>query len=399
MNTVLIFVPNYFPGYLSGGIARSIMNSTEWLGDDFRLLIVTRDRDLGSDIPYPDIQSDTWVKLGHAQVRYLAPDQLTMDHLQHLVEETPHDVLHLNSFFDPVFTIKLLLLLRLGRISPRRVLLSPRGEFGWGSLNLRYPKKRLYMELSRLAGFYRDILWHASSALEAKDTVKAMRVDPAKVLTALDLPVKGSGLTLRPDRSGKKLKVVYLARLTREKNLDGALRLLQGVRMPIDFDIVGPQEDPKYWDECAALMAQLPDNIQATYRGPVPPEQVFDTLADYDLMLLPSHGENYGHVIAEALSVGTRVLISTLTPWHALDSDGVGWDVDLADARRYAEIIDLLAGQTAAERSAVRAAVREAATRRLFDPAALEHNRNLYSTIGIAPRTDRYAKTELPHLH
>ena len=381
MNTVLIFVPNYFPGYLSGGIARSILNSTEWLGEDFRLLIVTRDRDLGADTPYPDIPRDTWVPLGQAQVRYLAPDQLSLDHLQRLVEETPHDVLHLNSFFDPVFTIKLLLLRRLGRIRTRRVLLSPRGEFGWGSLNLKYPKKRVYMELSRLAGFYRDIVWHASSTHEAQDTVKAMRVDPATVPTALDLPVKGSGLALRPDPAGERLKVVYLARLTREKNLDGALRLLQGVGMPIDFDIVGPQEDPKYWDECAALMAQLPANVRATYRGPVPPEQVFDTLAGYDLMLLPSHGENYGHVIAEALSVGTRVLISTLTPWHALDSDGVGWDVDLADTRRYAEIIDMLPRQAQAKRAAARAVVRQAATHRLFDPVALDNNRTLYSNL------------------
>lgn len=380
MISILIFVPNYFPGFMSGGIARSILNSTEWLGEEFHLLIVTSDRDLGSKTPYPNIPCDTWVRLGAALVRYLAPNQLTLNHLQRLVAETPHDVLHLNSFFDPVFTIKLLLLRRLGRITTRRVLLSPRGEFGYGSLNLKYIKKRLYMELSLLAGFYRDILWHASSSLEAEDLVKSIRVDPSTVLTALDLPVKGSGLALRADRSSERLKVVYLARLTREKNLDGALRLLKSVSMPLVFDIFGPQEDPKYWEECAALLKQLPVNIRGTYRGALLPEQVFDTLADYDLMLLPSHGENYGHVIAEALSVGTRVLISTLTPWHALESDGVGWDVDLADVHRYAEIIDMVAAQTPAERMAIRAVVREAAILRLFDPVVLKSNRNLYST-------------------
>lgn len=381
MKTILIFVPNYFPGFKSGGIARSILNSTEWLGDEFRLLIVTRDRDLGSITPYSDITYDTWIRLGPALVRYLAPNQLTIKHLRRLVIETPHDVLHLNSFFDPVFTIKLLLLRRVGLIPKSRVLLSPRGEFGWGSLKLKYPKKYLYMVLTRLALFYRHILWHASSSLEAEDIVKSIKVDPGSVLTALDLPVRGTGLALPPDRSSERLKVVYLARLTREKNLDGALRLLRGVSMSIDFDIVGPKEDSKYWDECAALLAQLPGNIHVTYCGAVPPEQVFETLAEYDLMLLPSHGENYGHVIAEALSVGTRVLISTLTPWRALESDGVGWDVDLADGHRYAEIIDMLAAQTPAERAAIRATVREAAKRRLFNPVVLENNRDLYSNV------------------
>lgn len=55
MKTVLIFVPNYFPGYMSGGIARTVLNTVEWLGDEFTFLIVTRDRDLGSDRPYEGV--------------------------------------------------------------------------------------------------------------------------------------------------------------------------------------------------------------------------------------------------------------------------------------------------------------------------------------------------------
>ena len=345
------------------------------------MLIVTRDRDLGSNTPYPGIPRDVWVDLGNSKVLYLEPDQINCNYLRRLVNDTPHDVLHLNSYFDSVFTIKLLLLRRLGLITTRGVLLSPRGEFGWGSLSLKYTKKRIYMELSRLAGFYKSIFWHASSSLEAEDMVQALKIDPATVLKAMDLPIKVSGLALQNDQSGERLRVVYLARLTREKNLDGALRILQGVRMPIDFDIVGPQEDPYYWDECTALLMQLPNNVRVTYRGVVPPELVFETLANYDLMFLPSHGENYGHVIAEALSVGTRVLISTLTPWHALESDGVGWEVDLADVRRYSEIIDMLAIQTPSERTEIRASVIEAAKKRLFNPVVLEHNRDLYLII------------------
>jgi glycosyltransferase involved in cell wall biosynthesis len=357
------------------------MNSAEWLGDEFNLLIVTRDHDLGSATPYPDITYDKWMRVGPALVLYLAPKQQTIKHLQRLVVETPHDVLHLNSFFDPVFTIKLLFLRRLGLLPNSRVLLSPRGEFGWGSLKLKYLKKCLYILLSRLAGFYRHVFWHASSPLEAEDIVKVARVDPDKVLTALDLPVRVFSLALPPDQSGDRLKVVYLARLTREKNLDGALRLLQGVSKSIDFDIVGPKEDAEYWGECAALLTQLPGNIRATYRGAVPPDQVFQVLGEYDLMLLPSHGENYGHVIAEAISVGTRVLISTLTPWRGLESDGVGWDIDLEDRQRYAEIIDMLAAQPPAERRAMRRTVREAAKRRLSNPVVLQHNRDLYSSV------------------
>jgi len=381
MKTILIFVSYYYPGYLSGGIARSIQNSCDWLGNEFRFLIVTLDRDLCSRVPYPGVLYDRWIPLGHTLVRYLGPHQLSFNHLQSIVSETPHDVLHLNSFFDPIFTVRLLLLLRLRRITTPYVLLSPRGEFGWGSLSLKYYKKRLYIELARIAGLFHHIYWHVSSPLEAQDLRNTIPVVPTKVLTALDLPAKVSTSNLHPYQACHRLKVVYLARITREKNLDGTLRLLMGVTMPVVFDIVGPQEDAKYWSECATLLHALPDNIQATYLGTIPPSQVFSTLAEYDLLFLPSHGENFGHVIAEALSVGTRVLISTLTPWHSLEEDGLGWDVDLTDTYRFAEIINTLATVAPEERAALRPVVREQAFRRIFDPAVLDSNRNLYTSL------------------
>jgi glycosyltransferase involved in cell wall biosynthesis len=379
MKTVLIFVPNYFPGYLSGGIARSIINTTGWLGEEFHLRVVTRDRDLGQAEAYPGMVRGAWVPLGGASVRYLFPDELDSASLETLVQSTPHDVLHLNSFFDPVFTIKLLLLLRRGKLASERVLMSPRGEFGHGSLRLKYPKKKVYIGLSRLAGFYRPVHWHASSRHEADDIAREMRVPRERIRIALDLPVKDAGLAQAAGPASARLRVVYLARLTREKNLDGALRILQGVRSGIDFDIVGPQEDPAYWAECDALLRQLPANVTARYAGPVAPEQVFDTLAGYDLTFLPSHGENYGHAIAESISVGTRVLISHTTPWHNLEADGLGWDIHLDDTARFADIIDTLAATSAFERDALRPAVRRAAATRLFDPVALDDNRRLFS--------------------
>jgi len=381
MKTVLIFVPNYFPGYMSGGIARTVLNTVEWLGDEFTFLIVTRDRDLGSDRPYEGVPRGQWLPMGRSKVRYLAPDELGMSALVDLVNGTPHDILHLNSFFDSVFTIKLLLARRLGRLNSPQVVMSPRGEFVEGPLRIKYPKKKLYIELSRMAGFYRGLQWHASSPHEAEGIAKALRLGQETVRSALDLPIRDTAPTLAPPSGDGQLKVVFLSRLTREKNLDGALRILQQVAQPMSFDIIGPKEDPTYWRECEALLQQLPAHVQARYLGPVAPEEVFDRLAGYDVFLFPSHGENYGHVIAESISVGTRVLLSQTTPWRNLDADGVGWDLDLADLAAFARVLDDLATQPPEARAAARPRVKQAAVARLFDPVVLNHNRLLYSTI------------------
>ena len=84
-------------------------------------------------------------------------------------------------------------------------------------------------------------------------------------------------------------------------------------------------------------------------------------------------------MIAESISVGTRVLISKGTPWRNLVEDGVGWDLDVEDHAEFAKVLDVLAQQSYDERIALRDSVRRSASKRLYNPEALDHNRILYS--------------------
>ena len=49
------------------------------------------------------------------------------------------------------------------------------------------------------------------------------------------------------------------------------------------------------------------------------------------LFLLPSHNENFGLVIAEAMAHGVPALVTDTTPWRALNTDDRGWCVPWND--------------------------------------------------------------------
>jgi glycosyltransferase involved in cell wall biosynthesis len=80
-------------------------------------------------------------------------------------------------------------------------------------------------------------------------------------------------------------------------------------------------EDAAHWRACQRLMAALPANVTVQHKGSVAPEAVSATFAAYDLFAFPTHGENFGHVVFEALRAGIPVMISDRTPWQA-DAEG-----------------------------------------------------------------------------
>lgn len=70
---------------------------------------------------------------------------------------------------------------------------------------------------------------------------------------------------------------------------------------------------------------------------------MIDVLSNYDAFLFPTKGENYGHVIYEALAAGCVPVISDRTPWLDLEENGCGYVVPLEDQDDFIKTIKELA--------------------------------------------------------
>lgn len=380
---ILAFIGNYLPGYKAGGILRITVNTVDNLCNEFEFKIVTRDRDLGDDKPYPDIKINQWQQVGNAQVYYLSPQSNTIKEIFNLIASTPHQILYLNSFFDP-FTIKALLNRKFHKASFKPVIVVPWGEFGWASLKQKYIKKFVFIQLAKLIGLYDNITWRASSEFEKSDIVKVMKIKSDAIQIVEDLPIKNipnmsGGISFQLSSDDAGLRIVFLSRISREKNLDYALRILKKVKVKVVFDIYGPAENTIYWKECQELISQLPANVMVSYLGRVDANEVINIFSRYDLFLFPTGGEAYGHVIAECLTAGTPVLISTETPWRNMQDDGLGWDIDLTREDSFIEVIEKFALLNHDERLKQRSKIKTKIVERLFDPKILEANRQLFN--------------------
>jgi glycosyltransferase involved in cell wall biosynthesis len=378
--TILVFVGYYLPGYKSGGPVRTIANVVEALGDEFEFRIVTSDRDLLDQVPYPGISADTWSQVGKAWVYYASPSKRGFFSWGHLIRKTPHDLLYLNSLFDPVYTLRSLLCRKLPDIPMKPVLVAPRGELSPGALGMKWWKKGSFLAIAKITSLYSNVQWHASTEDEAR-LIRQQFGGNAKVIVALDMaamPGKPPATTHEGNFTGP-LRIVFLSRISRMKNLGFALSVLSCCRMPVQFDIWGTLEDADYWKECQTIIRAMPMNVQARYRGAADHADVPQIISKYDLFFLPTLGENYGHVILEALTAGTPVLLSDATPWRNLESDGVGWDLPL-DAGKdvFLKAIQEAAGKVAVERAIWRRHVNEYALIHLGDPALLEANRLVF---------------------
>jgi len=379
---VLTFVGHYLPGFKSGGILRSVQNTVSRLHSELEFLIVTRDHDVGDKIPYPDVKRDQWQVVGNSEVYYLGSGSASFGRICELINNTPHDVIHLNSFFDPL-TVKVLFGKKTGKITANTpVILSPRGEFAWASLKIKFLKKLVYISVSRFFRFFDEIVWHASSEHEKEDIINVMNVGSERIRIAKDIAISTPYDECEHNSVARgaeePLRIIFLSRISPEKNLDYALRVLSQVHANITFDIYGIIENAPYWEKCRRYIDNLPDNISVSYRGPVDPALVVKTFSAYDLFFFPSGGENYGHVIAESLAAGTQVLISRNTPWRDLKDRGFGWDVDLKDTNLFVEVIDSTARMSRDQLRVRRTNIRKVIKDVLFNTKDVEDNRQLF---------------------
>lgn len=201
---------------------------------------------------------------------------------------------------------------------------SPRGTLSAWALSRSRGVKRVLWPLQRRALSRADLL-HATSEVELQEIrAQGFTAPVAVVPNGIDLPDLPP---LRPDTGVRTL--LFLSRIHPTKGLDRLLQAwaqLQPVHPQWRLVIAGRGE-PVHMHEVQALAAAL--GVQhVVFPGPLYGEAKARAYFGADLFVLPTHSENFGMVVAEALAHGCPVMVSRGAPWSGLEPEGCGWWVD-----------------------------------------------------------------------
>ena len=330
----------FFPGKKYGGPPVSVDNFCSLMQDDHCYIVATN-HDMGENESYSEIENKKWLQRENSNIMYLSDSDYTRSTFESIILEIRPDIIYLQGLFQAC----ILPCLILAKTHNIRVMLAPRGELCAGAFRKKY-KKMPYISFLRINGLLKNVSFQSTSNEETEKIQKYLGVDGSRVFSLSNIPSIPSQTYDRKGKEPGNAALVFISRIHPKKNLMGAIRYLASLHGNISFDIYGPIEDEDYWNTCQNEIAKLPSNIKVKYSGLISHENVHETFSRYDAFLFPTLSENYGHVIAESLFVGTPVIISDQTPWTDINDYNAGFAVNLSDESGFITAIQKIVDST-----------------------------------------------------
>ena len=245
------------------------------------------------------------------------------------------DVVHNHSLWSMVNVAS-------GWVVPRhraKLVVSPRGTLSSWALSRNRQVKSVLWLLQKRALVCADLL-HATSDVELAEIRAQGFTSPVAVIpNGIDLP----DISLRAQKANDSLRtLLFLSRIHPTKALDRLLAAwvqLQSKHKGWRLMIAGPGEAAHV--KVVKALATTLNAVRVDFPGPLFGDAKAQAYFEADLFVLPTHSENFGMVVAEALAHGCPAVVSRGAPWAGLETEGCGWWVNNS-VESLAETLDVV---------------------------------------------------------
>lgn len=223
------------------------------------------------------------------------------------------------------------------------LVISPRGQLDPWIMSRNVFQKRLLHLVTENANFRNAAVIHVTSMMEA-GYVRALGINtplaiiPNGVEAVLDggedhLALAHAKWPLLVDRR----IVLFMSHLHPKKGLDFLARAWE--RISADRNdwilVIAGAGTPEYEVQVRQMFDATLTKGSAILTGAVHDQERAALLAACELFILPTHSENFGNVVAEAMLAGKPVITTKGAPWKCLTKLAAGWWVDVSETALY----------------------------------------------------------------
>lgn len=211
-----------------------------------------------------------------------------------------------------------------------KLVISPRGALSTWAMSHGSRFKRIFWPSIQRPALAQASCFHATAESEYEDIRRlGFKQAVAIIPNGIDVPE----FAKKERRDFRTL--LFLGRIHPKKGVDLLLRAWAGImdrspdwRLLVVGTDTGYDVQGGYLVQMKALAAKLKLK-RLEFVGPLYGETKWSAYREADLFVLPTHSENFGMTVAEALAAGTPAIVTKGAPWQGLQTYRAGWWIDI----------------------------------------------------------------------
>lgn len=239
---------------------------------------------------------------------------------ERLLLEVDPDIIHINCCWTPSCAFLQQWAQKMGF----KVVLSPHGMLEPWILKRHYWTKKVpALLLYQKAAIVNADMLHATAESEKANILKLGYNDKITVIAnGIDL----DNIQMKDTWSRKKT-ILFLSRVHVKKGIGFLIEAVAELKKEMKgYKVyIAGEGDVAYIENLKVKAELLGISDWIIFEGGVYGDRKWELYRQADLFVLPTHSENFGIVVAEALACGIPVITTKGTPWSELESEHCGW--------------------------------------------------------------------------
>lgn len=274
--------------------------------------------------------NDHLVDKADIEMKIFSP-AISIKELEQEVISGDYDLIHCQNLWAPLYH-------KMAKIARKHhipYMMTPRGCLEpWayqGQGLLKNLKKRVAMLLYQKRDLQKSVCILATSTMEAEN-LRALGINTPIAVIPNGIDISEYRCRSWDFRKYVKKQIVFLSRIHEKKGIEFLIDAWSELkaRYPDWNVVIAGNGEEAYIDHLKGMIAKQGLSDCMKIIPPVYGEAKHQLYCESSLFILPSYSENFGMVIAEAMSCGVPVITTNGTPWQELNEKQLGWCIELS---------------------------------------------------------------------